>query len=99
MKTTIRKKARAFFGFVGNSDTSSILVAGCILLFVTGCATFNPQTQEKTIFGTRAETKSEGNIRVTAAVLSEDETKTYFDLDLYDKGIQPIWLEIENQNE
>jgi hypothetical protein len=84
---------------MGNSNAASILVVGLIILFLTGCATFNPRTQEEHSFRARAETKSEGNIRVTAAVLSEDETKAYFDLDLYYRGIQPIWLEIENRNE
>ncbi len=41
-------------------------------------------------------TQTEGQLKVTAAVLSAEESEQGFDLDLYDKGIQPIWLEIEN---
>ena len=44
----------------------------------------------------RAETQTEGNIRVSAAVLGESETEAIFGLSLYDQGIQPVWLEVEN---
>ena len=44
----------------------------------------------------RAETQVEGNIRVSAAVLGESETEAIFGLSLYDQGIQPVWLKIEN---
>ena len=33
---------------------------------------------------------------MTAAVLSAEEAETVFDRPLYQKGIQPVWLEIEN---
>ena len=46
----------------------------------------------------RAVTQVKGDVRITAAVLSEKETEEAFDLDLYNKGIQPIWLEIENKS-
>jgi len=41
----------------------------------------------------------EGNIRITAAVPSAKESKRLFDVNLYSDGIQPIWLEIENNDE
>ena len=46
----------------------------------------------------RAVTQVKGEVRVTAAVMSKKETEQAFDLDLYDKGIQPVWLEIENKS-
>jgi len=66
---------------------------------VFGCASFNPRPVEQVPFKARAQTQSENNVRVTAAVLSAEETKAVFDLDLYKKGIQPIWIEIENNDE
>jgi len=45
----------------------------------------------------RAVTQVKGQVTVAAAVLSAKETEQVFDLDLYGKGIQPIWLEIENK--
>ncbi len=68
-------------------------------LMVFGCASFNPRPVEQVPFKARAQTQSENNVRVTAAVLSAEETKAVFDLDLYKKGIQPIWIEIENNDE
>lgn len=45
----------------------------------------------------RAETQTEGNVRVSASVLGEDETSALFGVPLYDQGIQPVWIEIENR--
>jgi hypothetical protein len=70
----------------------------CVLT-VFGCATFNPLQVGDVQFLKRAQTQNEGNVRVTAAVLSPEETEKLFDISLYKKGIQPIWLEIENNDE
>jgi hypothetical protein len=48
-------------------------------------------------FKDRAQTQSEGRVRVTAAVLSAEESKEVFGVDLYKKFIQPIWFEVENR--
>ncbi|MHC4269009.1 MAG: LssY C-terminal domain-containing protein [Planctomycetota bacterium] len=66
---------------------------------VFGCARFNPRPIDKVQFQERALTQYEGNIRVTAAVPSAKETKKLFDVNLYSKGIQPIWLKVENNDE
>jgi hypothetical protein len=52
---------------------------------------------EEVPFKERAQTQYEDGIRVTAVVLSVEECKEVFGLDLYKRGIQPIWLEIENK--
>ena len=69
------------------------------LLIIWGCATFNPRPVEEVSFLERAQTQVENNVRVTAAVLSPEESEALFDVPLYKKGIQPIWLEIENTDE
>jgi hypothetical protein len=74
------------------------VMVGLYLLAATGCGSFSPQALDQVHFMDRAVTKVEGEIRVTAAVLSREETKLAFDLDLYGDGIQPIWLEIENRS-
>jgi len=73
------------------------LILCSLLLF--GCATFNPRSLEEAPFIERAQTQVKGNIRVTVAVLSAEETEAVFDVDLYKKGVQPVWLEIENNDE
>lgn len=47
----------------------------------------------------RAQSKTRESVQVTVAVLSAEETKLIFGLDLYRRGIQPVWLEIENNDE
>jgi hypothetical protein len=54
---------------------------------------------EEVGFMERAQTQQEGNVTVTAAVLSADEAKAAFDLKLYKKDIQPVWIEIENRDD
>ena len=77
---------------------------GLVFLFaclavVYGCASFEPRPMEETAFQFRSQTQSANKVRVTAAVLSAEESKAVFDVPLYRKGIQPIWLEIENQDD
>jgi hypothetical protein len=63
------------------------------------CATFTPRPLHEVPFRERSQTQEKENIRVTAAVLSADECEVVFGLPLYRKGIQPVWLEIENNDE
>jgi len=70
----------------------------CALTFF-GCATFRPQPMEEIPFLERAQTKTDGNIRVTVAVPSAKESKALFGVDLANEGIQPVWIRIENNDE
>ncbi len=45
----------------------------------------------------RAESQSDETVRVSAAVPGRDEADAIFGIALYDQGIQPVWLEIENK--
>ena len=76
----------------------SWILAVCFLI-LHGCATFKPGPIDETIFRNRGQSKSDGVVKVTTAVLSREETRGIFDLDLYKKGIQPVWLEIENNDD
>jgi len=74
-----------------------VLSVICLLL-AAGCATtYTPRPMEEVPFKERAQAQQDGGVRVMAAVPSAEETKEVFELDLYRKGIQPIWLEIENK--
>ena len=73
-------------------------MAFCVLT-ILGCASFNPRTIDEVSFRERAQVQYDDNVRVTAAVLSPEETEVLFGLSLYRKGIQPVWLEIENNDE
>ncbi len=74
-----------------------VLVAVILLLTLWGCASFQPPVLEKAFFQNRAQTKAEDDVRVTAAVLSAKETQDSLGFPLYRKGVQPVWLEIENK--
>ena len=67
------------------------------LLLILGCASFQPRPIAEVPFKDRAQTQSEGGVRVTAAVLSAEESKEVFGVDLYKEFIQPIWFEVENR--
>ena len=64
------------------------------LLLIAGCAA--PLQTESLDYRARAETQINGDVRVSAVVLSTQETENSFTLPLAKEGIQPIWLEIEN---
>ena len=68
------------------------------LLLLFGCATtrFQPESLD---YRTRAETQSDRGVRVSAVVLSQEETQNSFALPLAKKGIQPVWVEIVNQED
>ena len=80
-------------------DPWRVVFAVIFILSVSGCATFNPRPLEEVPFRERAQTKSEGNVTVTAAVPSAEESRRLFGVSIYRRGIQPIWLEIENKDE
>jgi len=63
----------------------------------TGCAAnFEPKPLASVPFLDRAQTQESEGIRVTAAVPDAKETRDLFGLSLYKKGVQPVWIEIEN---
>jgi len=78
--------------------SSFLFIALMTLLLLAGCATTPPQT-ESTDYRARAETQTDGGIRVTAVALSPQETMNSFSVPLAKSGIQPVWLEIENQED
>ncbi|MEE4271798.1 MAG: LssY C-terminal domain-containing protein [Thermoanaerobaculales bacterium] len=76
----------------GRSFVMFVMVAGALV----GCRTFSPTPMDEGSFIERAQTQSRDGITVTAAVLSSDEAQAFFDVKLYKKKIQPIWIEIDN---
>jgi DNA-binding sugar fermentation-stimulating protein len=69
----------------------------CLAIFATawvlvhgGCATFKPPSIADVPFQERAQTQQKNGVRVSAAVLSEKESRAAFGVSLYSKGIQPF---------
>ena len=65
-------------------------------LAAQGCTTFDPRPENEVPFKERAYRKFTGNVRVTVAVPSAEESRELFGVPMYKKGIQPVWIEIEN---
>lgn len=69
------------------------------LFFVfPSCAKFKPQSSQDAAFFKRAQTQSQGKVTVSVAALGPKESQKYFGLKLAKKGIQPVWLKIDNQD-
>ncbi len=69
------------------------------LLIVAGCATYQPRPIEDLAVMERAHTKTIDDVRIRASVLSTEESELAFDIPLYARGIQPVWLKIENNTD
>ncbi len=70
------------------------------LLFVSACSSTS-QTEQvfEGDYRDRAQSQEENRIRVTAGVPSADESKAIFGSSLYRRGVQPVWLKIENNRD
>ena len=75
------------------------VLAGTLLMAV-GCAKgFDPTPADQLEFLNRSQTQNEGGVTVTAAVPDAAETQKLFSAPLYGSGVQPVWLEIDNQHD
>ena len=78
---------------------TSILTALGAAIGLTSCGTFAPEPHAAAPFHQRTESKDDGDFRVTIAALSREETTRFLGLDLEEKGVQPVWVEIENRTD
>ncbi|UCD79591.1 MAG: LssY C-terminal domain-containing protein [Desulfobacterales bacterium] len=62
------------------------------------CAQFQHQPPETMPFADRFQTQSDSDVRVTVGVPSAEESLQVFGLPLAAEGIQPVWLEIQNND-
>ena len=70
------------------------------VLFSGACATFQvPAPADDSALRERASSGSAEGFRVSTAMLSEEESRQRFGVDLAQKRIQPVWLEIENNSD
>ncbi len=68
-----------------------------ILAAASGCGgSYSPKPPEEVSFLDRAETQTRNGVTVTVAVLSREESEEVFGVDLSANGVQPVWLDIEN---
>ncbi len=70
-----------------------------VSLALIGCAQFQHKLPEALPFMDRSQTKTDGEVRVTVAVPSAEESEQIFGFPLAGKNIQPVWLEVENNSD
>jgi len=75
------------------------LILSSVLIMVSACATTAYQYQDAQMSAVRQRSvvQTEGNLSISASVPGENETRLIFGVPLYDRGIQPVWLEIVNR--
>ncbi len=95
------RAASAMRSFIFNGKPVRPLMIACLLLAVTGYAAApeSAPTIAEGDFRERIQTQETGDLRVSAGVPSANETKELFGASLYKSGIQPVWIEIENNRD
>ena len=68
----------------------------CLLFVLLSSATLQAQTTSESSFKDRLQTQQENGIRITAGVPDAKESKQIFGSSLYRRGVQPVWLKVEN---
>jgi hypothetical protein len=69
-----------------------------MVLLVAGCGSFRPTPISEAPFLARAVSQEKGKVRVTVAVPTAEEGARVFGVPVAAKGIQPVWLQIENHD-
>ena len=90
------RPSRAAVALIPRRVQSSLVVVFSVFA-LAGCATDGEKTPETAeTYLDRAQTQTEGPMRVTAAVPSAKETQELFGAPLYRRNVQPVWLQVEN---
>ena len=79
-------------GLLGNA------LCAALLWLAAGCATWQAPTDVSDAgLRARAVTASRQQVRVTAAVLSAEDSRRWFGADVNQTGVQTVWIEVHNQ--
>ena len=85
------KNKNEFIGYI------QVLFFLLFLLVLPGCTISLSPENDSLGYLERSETQVDGNVRVSAVVLSPEESEKTFGYPLASKSIQHIWIEIENK--
>lgn len=76
----------------------NVLCAANLSLGIAGCATWQePADTSDTALRARAVTATRQNVRLTAAVLSTEDSRRLFGADINATGVQVVWVEVQNR--
>ena len=87
------------------SNITRIFILLIFVMELAGCATtplpssYKPRSINEIRFRDRAQSKSDTEVRVSAAVPTAEETLELFHADLIRREIQPVWVKVENHSE
>jgi hypothetical protein len=87
------------FDRVGPLWLGKMVLGMAVAVFTAGCASFNPHPNEQAVLQQRAIQTEDSQYKVSVAVPSKDETSKCFDRNLYQRGIQPVWVQVENHSD
>ena len=74
-----------------------VLILNMQYLLLTGCATWQaPSGFDDSALRARAELAEIRGVRLSAAVLSNDDSQRMFGANVNQAGVQPVWIEVEN---
>lgn len=73
--------------------------SAALVIMLQGCAGFNPVPPAQLDFLERTETLEKEDIRVTAGVLTRQETRDAFSKALDKEDVQPVWIKVENNSD
>lgn len=83
-----------------NSAVIRVIVAAVVAVGAFGgTAVLAQHTGGTQAYVSRARSGTQGEVRVSAAALSAEESAAVYGARLADKSIQPVWVEIENNEE
>ena len=75
-----------------------MLILSMLGLMLTGCASWQPPPAkfDDSDLRARAETEQVKGVKLSAAVLSTDDSQRMFGANINGAGVQPVWIEVEN---
>ena len=76
------------------------ILLGLSLFILCACSTrpYHSPVFDAATFAKQSETKAIDDVHVTVAVAGAAQTREIFGLPLYDNGMQPVWLQVENKS-
>ena len=68
----------------------------CVLVLLSGCA-FSPGRVDESVLRAQGESWHRNDVRISTAVVSDQQAREFFGVGLGSHGIQAIWVEVENR--
>ena len=104
MRYPTRRAKRVCFGRDKKTRPDSIVlaaIAAFVVLTLVACSStpFRYESIDQTAVVNRAVEQEQGAFRVRASVPGEEEAERIFGIPIYERGIQPVWLEVTNNSD